>query len=144
MFTSCLLSLPPSQETSPQQQAGRVLWPSLPWWEQPEEMLSLFSVIFMEFLKPESLPLPFRAPIPTVVADLGKYKGKDKEREESLPQGEWGPRSASVGWRPAEPRSLWLQWGHRGQLFRKVRATPPLPTRPQMPLPCQMPGHKPW
>lgn len=45
------MSLPASQETGPQQRAGRVLWPSLPWWEQPEEMLSLFSVIFMEFLK---------------------------------------------------------------------------------------------
>ncbi|XP_022424099.2 cilia- and flagella-associated protein 46 [Delphinapterus leucas] len=43
-----------------------------------------------EYLRPLfsllSCPPEARAPIPTVVADLGKYKGKDKEREESLPQ----------------------------------------------------------
>nr|XP_033697747.1 cilia- and flagella-associated protein 46 [Tursiops truncatus] len=43
-----------------------------------------------EYLRPLfpllSCPPEARAPIPTVVADLGKYKGKDKEREEFLPQ----------------------------------------------------------
>ncbi|XP_007452074.1 PREDICTED: tetratricopeptide repeat protein 40 [Lipotes vexillifer] len=45
-----------------------------------------------EYLRPLfpllSCPPEARAPIPTVVADLGKCKGKDKERKESPPQGE--------------------------------------------------------
>ena len=105
-------------------------------------MLSLFSVILMEFLKPESLPLPFRAPIPTVVGDLGKYKGKDKERKVSLPQGEWGPRSASVGWRPAEPRSLCCSGAGGGSLPEGSRH-PAAAHAATDALPCRMPGRKP-
>ncbi|XP_036685221.1 cilia- and flagella-associated protein 46 isoform X2 [Balaenoptera musculus] len=43
-----------------------------------------------EYLRPLfpllSCPPEARAPIPTVVGDLGKYKGRDKERKVSLPQ----------------------------------------------------------
>lgn len=43
---------------------------------------------FHVFLKPEYMPLTFRIQAPTIVADLGKSKSKDKERKPSLPQGE--------------------------------------------------------